>query len=264
MQLNGHEQRVLGCLLEKQRTTPDAYPLSLNGLRTACNQSSSRDPVMTLTDDDVREACTGLHRHGLARIAAAGQGSRTTKYRHTAGEALPASDEELSLLAVLLLRGPQTRGELRTRTERLHPFASPEAVEEVLDGLGMRGLVLLLDREPGAREARWQHQLGPRDPEIEAAAEEAAAEHRAQLQASGLLPSDEDFADEDAAAPGSASLTTSDLVRAPGPTQPSGAQHAPAPTPIASPLAAPDLQAVLDRIAALEQRVEELEELISS
>lgn len=284
MQLNAHEQRALGCLIEKQRTTPDTYPLSLNALRTACNQSSSRDPVMAMTDDEVREACTGLHHHGFARIAAAGQGSRTTKYRHTAGEALPATQEELALLAVLLLRGPQTRGELRTRTERIHAFATPEEVEDVLGGLGMRGLVMLLDREPGAREARYQHQLGPRDPEVEAAAEEAAEEFRAQLTASGQLPVDDERSDgpgpiatppgdsNPPAAPGTYIDPLVPPVSAPG----AGVVHSPpahvaagseppraaAPTPSAP--AAIDVDALLDRIGALERRVDELEDLISS
>ena len=256
MQLNAHEQRVLGCLIEKQRTTPDVYPLSLNALRTACNQSSSRDPVMTLDDDEVRAACTGLHGHGLARIAAAGQGSRATKYRHTAGETLPATDEELALLAVLLLRGPQTRGELRTRTERLHPFASPEEVEEVLGGLGMRGLVLLLDREPGAREARYQHQLGPRDPEMEAAAEEAAEEYRAQLIASGALPVDSSEDDGDQGGRAETPVTASAPV--------SGVPSSRPPAPSAPSASAVDLTAVLARLDALERRVDELEDLISS
>lgn len=271
MQLNAHEQRVLGCLIEKQRTTPDVYPLSLNGLRTACNQSSSRDPVMALTDDEVRAACTGLHRHGLARIAAAGQGSRATKYRHTAAEALPATDEELALLAVLLLRGPQTRGELRTRTERLHPFSSPDEVEEVLGGLGMRGLVLLLDREPGAREARYQHQLGPRDAELEEAADEAAAAYRAELEASGTLPSGDGWSDDDESRaepePTLASTSTA-------PAPPASATVAAGPAPLAAPAtpaahpapAAPavDVAALIARIEALEQRVDELEDLVSS
>ncbi len=263
MQLNAHEQRVLGCLIEKQRTTPDTYPLSLNALRTACNQSSSRDPVMAMTDDDVREACTGLHHHGFARIAAAGQGSRTTKYRHTAGEALPATQEELALLAVLLLRGPQTRGELRTRTERIHAFATPDDVEDVLGGLGMRGLVLLLDREPGAREARYQHQLGPRDPEVEAAAEEAAAEFRAQLEASGELPIDDERSDGPGPvvhAPGDSNPPAAPGTYIdPAPTAPRAAPTPPAPAPPAF-----DVDALLARLAALEQRVDELEDLISS
>lgn len=271
MQLNAHEQRVLGCLIEKQRTTPDVYPLSLNGLRTACNQASNRDPVMTLTDDEVREACTGLHRHGLARIAAAGAGSRTTKYRHTAAEALPATDEELALLAVLLLRGPQTRGELRTRTERLFPFGSVDEVEDVLGGLGMRGLVLLLDREPGAREARYQHQLGPRDAEVEAAAEEAAAAYRAELEASGTLPTGDGWSDDDerGARPpvsedGPTGLTPPVVASAPQPPAPV-ADTPPSPT-LATPATAPgpDVTALLERIEALERRVDELEDLISS
>lgn len=268
MQLNAHEQRVLGCLIEKQRTTPDVYPLSLNGLRTACNQASNRDPVMALTDDEVREACTGLHRHGLARIAAAGAGSRTTKYRHTANETLPATDEELALLSVLLVRGPQTRGELRTRTERLYPFGSVDEVEDVLGGLGMRGLVLLLDREPGAREARYQHQLGPRDAEIEAAADEAAAAYRAELEASGTLPSGDGWSDDDdrgadsAVAPAAAAAPASAAVAPPTPADP-------APTPAAAlapaaPAPGVDFTALLKRIEALEQRVDELEDLVSS
>jgi uncharacterized protein YceH (UPF0502 family) len=264
MQLSAHEQRVLGCLIEKQRTTPDTYPLSLNALRTACNQSSSRDPVMAMTDDEVREACTGLHRHGLARIAAAGQGSRTTKYRHTAGETLPATQEELALIAVLLLRGPQTRGELRTRTERIHTFATPDDVEEVLGGLGMRGLVLLLDREPGAREARYQHQLGPRDPEVEAAAEEAAAEFRAQLEASGELPVDDESSDgpgPEAAEPEVPRYAAPAAAGAASPTAPPAASAPVQGTPAATTV---DLDAILARIAALEQRVDELEDLISS
>lgn len=146
MDLDPVEQRVLGCLIEKRRTTPDAYPLSLNALRLACNQSTNRDPVLDLSEDEVRDAATGLYRHGLARIASAGSGSRTTKYRHVAEEGLPASDEELAILSVLLVRGPQTRGELRTRTERIHPFTSLDEVGDTLDGLGMRGLIELLDR----------------------------------------------------------------------------------------------------------------------
>lgn len=268
MQLNAHEQRVLGCLIEKQRTTPDVYPMSLNGLRTACNQASNRDPVMALTDDEVREACTGLHRHGLVRIAAAGAGSRTTKYRHTAAEALPATDEELALLSVLLVRGPQTRGELRTRTERLYPFGSVDEVEDVLGGLGMRGLVLLLDREPGAREARYQHQLGPRDAEIEAAADEAAAAFRAELEASGQLPTADGWSDDEDDRAGSVDAPDVSGVVAPpvvasAPQPPPVAPVAAAPSPPAA-ASGPDVAALLRRIEALEQRVDELEDLISS
>lgn len=268
MDLTLAEQRVLGCLIEKRRTTPDGYPLSLNALRTACNQASNRDPVMALTDDDVREAATGLHREGLVRIASAGQGSRTTKYRHTGEEGLPASDAELALLAVLLLRGPQTRGELRTRSERIHTFESIDEVEDTLDGLGRRGLVQVMDREPGRKESRYRHQLGERDPEVAAAVAEAAAEHRARLIAEGRLRTgDED--EEDSTSPtgfapsapqpafGDQELgsETADEIQA-APVARSEATHEVAPSPSAREL--------LARIEALERRIDELEELVAS
>jgi uncharacterized protein YceH (UPF0502 family) len=161
MELDPIEQRVLGCLIEKRVTTPDAYPLSMNALRGACNQTTNRDPVMQVDDDQVRDACQSLYRHGLARLAS-GAGSRTIKYRHLAHEALKVDDAELALLAVLLLRGPQTVGELRTRTERLHPFESLGTVTAVLDQLSRRDLVELLEREPGRKEPRYAHRLGPR------------------------------------------------------------------------------------------------------
>jgi uncharacterized protein len=161
MELDPIEQRVLGCLIEKRVTTPDVYPLSLNALRSACNQSTNRDPVMQVEDEQVREACQSLYRHGLARLAS-GAGSRTIKYRHLAHEALKVDDAELALLAVLMLRGPQTVGELRTRTERLHPFDSLGAVTAVLDQLSRRDLVELQEREPGRKEPRYAHRLGPR------------------------------------------------------------------------------------------------------
>ncbi len=169
MELTAHEQRVLGCLIEKQRTTPDVYPLSLNALRAACNQSTNREPVLAMTDEEVREACQALYRHGLARLAS-GAGSRTIKYRHLAPEALQLGDAELALLAVLLLRGPQTVGELRTRSERLHPFESLGTVTAVLDRLAGRELVLLLERERGRKEPRWTHLLGGTAPAPVAAA----------------------------------------------------------------------------------------------
>src|ERR671915_468281 len=128
------ELRVLGSLIEKQRTTPDAYPLSLNALRIACNQSTNRDPVVEYDEPTIRTALERLSRRGWVRLAS-GRGSRAVKYRHLASEALGLSDAELSLLAVLMLRGPQTSGELKQRTDRLHHFASPADVELVLDGL---------------------------------------------------------------------------------------------------------------------------------
>lgn len=248
MELDPHEQRVLGCLIEKRRTTPDGYPLSLNALRLACNQSTNREPVMALDDEEVREAASGLYRHGLARIASAGQGSRTTKYRHIADEGLPASDPELALLSVLLCRGPQTRGELRTRSERIHAFASLDDVQDTLDDLGRRGLVELMDREPGRKEARYRHQLGNHDPEVEAAAQEAAAAHREQLIAEGRLPSGED----DEAAPTAVAPAAHEDVQ--------GEDAAPA-TPAAAP--GVDVAALVARLEALEQRVDDLEELVA-
>ena len=125
---------MLGCLIEKQRTTPDAYPLSLNSLRLACNQSTNRDPVVDYDEPTIRAALERLSRRGWVRLAS-GSGSRAVKYRHLFDEALGLSGAELSLMAVLMLRGPQTPGELKQRTERLHHFGSPADVEIGLDAL---------------------------------------------------------------------------------------------------------------------------------
>src|SRR4249919_2182719 len=134
------EIRVVGCLIEKQRTTPDAYPLSLNSLRLACNQSTNRDPVVDYDEATVSDALRRLALRGWTRLAS-GAGSRARKYRHLLGEALGVDDAELSLLAVLMLRGPQTPGELKQRSERLHGFAGLADVEETLAALVGRGLV---------------------------------------------------------------------------------------------------------------------------
>ena len=153
------ELRVLGCLIEKQRTTPDVYPLSVNSLRLACNQSTSRDPVVEYEESTVRDALQRLSSRGWARLAS-GRTSRSVKYRHLFDEALGLSGAELSLLAVLMLRGPQTVSELRSRTERLHRFESTAAVEETLNALAERELVVRLERRPGQKEERWSHLLG--------------------------------------------------------------------------------------------------------
>jgi uncharacterized protein len=153
------ELRVLGCLIEKQRTTPDQYPLSLNALRLACNQSTNRDPVVDYDEATIRAALERLSRRGWVRLAS-GAGSRAVKYRHLFDEALDLSAAELSLLAVLMLRGPQTTGELKQRTERLHPFDSPAAVEAALDGLIQRELAARLPRRPGEKGQRYDHLLG--------------------------------------------------------------------------------------------------------
>jgi uncharacterized protein YceH (UPF0502 family) len=149
------ELRVLGCLVEKQRTTPEQYPLTLNALRLACNQSTNRDPVMELDESQVRQAAQSLGTKGYARLAT-GPGSRTAKYRQLFQEALDLMPAEVSILAVLMLRGPQTVAELKTRTERLASIDDVPAVLERLDG---KELAHLLPRQPGQREERWTHLL---------------------------------------------------------------------------------------------------------
>ncbi len=153
------EQRVLGCLIEKRWTTPDQYPLSLNGLRLACNQSTNRDPVTDYDEGSVRDAAQRLSLYGLARLAS-GHGSRAIKYRHLAEESLGLGREELAVLAVLLLRGPQTPGELKARTERMAPLASLADVERVLATLTEREYVRRIGRRPGQKEDRFEQLLG--------------------------------------------------------------------------------------------------------
>ena len=153
------EIRVLGCLIEKQRTTPDAYPLSLNSLRLACNQATNRDPVVDYDEPTIRHALDGLSRRGWARLAS-GPGSRAAKFRHLFAEAVGVDGGEISVLAVLMLRGPQTPGELKGRTERLHRFSSLDEVDEALGRLSERGLVVRLPRRPGQKEERYAQLLG--------------------------------------------------------------------------------------------------------
>jgi len=156
------EIRVVGCLIEKQRTTPDAYPLSLNALRLACNQSTNRDPVVDYDEETVSDALRRLALRGWTRLAS-GAGSRARKYRHLMPEALGVDEAQLSLLAVLMLRGTQTPGELKQRSERLHHFDGLGAVAETLDGLIERGYVVRLERRPGQKEERYRHLLGAED-----------------------------------------------------------------------------------------------------
>ena len=159
MDLTPAEIRVLGCLLEKQRTTPDAYPLSLNALRLACNQSTNRDPVVDYDDAVVREALDRLGRRRWTRLAS-GAGSRAPKFRHLLDEALPLGEAERAVLTILMLRGPQTPGELKQRAERMHAFAGLGAVHEALDGLISRELAARLERRPGQKEERYAQLLG--------------------------------------------------------------------------------------------------------
>lgn len=154
MEPDAGEIRVLGCLVEKQRTTPDAYPLSLNALRLACNQSTNREPVVNYDEQTVVEALRGWTR--LASRA----GSRARKYRHLLNDAFGLDDEEISLLAVLMLRGPQTPGELKQRGHRLHDFPDLAAVQATLDRLVERGHIARHERQPGQKEDRYEQLLG--------------------------------------------------------------------------------------------------------
>jgi len=239
-ELTPPEQRVLGCLIEKRWTTPDQYPLSLNGLRLACNQSTNRDPVTAYDEATVRDAAQRLCLYGLARLAS-GHGSRAIKYRHLAEEALGLDREELAVLAVLLLRGPQTPGELKARTERMAPLGSLADVERILTALGERDYVRRIGRRPGQKEDRFEHLLGPHE-------------------------------DGNGAAPSAAQPTVAPAVTTVAPAVTTVAP--PAPAPAATTVASPDPAAppaphldgnLADRVAALETEVatlrEELEEL---
>jgi uncharacterized protein YceH (UPF0502 family) len=170
MELLATEIRVLGSLLEKQRTTPDAYPLTLNSLRLACNQSTNRDPVVQFSEAEVRDAVQRLERRGMARFAS-GAGSRAAKFRHLLSERLPMDDGEQAVMCVLMLRGAQTPGELKQRGERMHQFADLAEVEQTLARLIDRELVSSVPRRPGQKEERYMQLLG---------GEQEQAEHRAE------------------------------------------------------------------------------------
>jgi len=158
MEPDAVEIRVVGCLIEKQRTTPDVYPLTLNALRLACNQSTNRDPVVAYDENIIRGAIDRLVQRKWATLAS-WSNRRSMKYRHTLDGALGLDDAEVSVLAVLMLRGAQTPGELKTRTERLHPFGDMGALTGALGRLIERGLVARLGRRPGQREERYAHLL---------------------------------------------------------------------------------------------------------
>ena len=157
--LNPVEVRILGCLLEKQRTTPDTYPLTLNALRLACNQSTNRDPVVEYDEELIHETLQRMHRRDLTRVAS-GHGSRSSKYSHLVSDTLGLDDELQALLCVLLLRGDQTPGELKQRTERLQHFEDLDALEAALDRMIDRDLVLRLERRPGEKQVRYRQLLG--------------------------------------------------------------------------------------------------------
>ena len=158
MQLTPEEGRVLGALVEKELTTPQGYPLTDNALIAACNQTTSRDPVVSYDVPTVRLAVRSLREQGLLRTVHR-TGERSDKHRHELPSALGLSAEQVAALAVLLLRGPQTAAEVRARAERMHAFASVEAVEDVLMSLADRELTVLLERQPGRKEPRWAQRL---------------------------------------------------------------------------------------------------------
>jgi uncharacterized protein YceH (UPF0502 family) len=185
--LTAAQARVLGALVEKEVTTPEYYPLSLNALINACNQRSNREPVMTLDEEHVRHAL-----HGLEDLRLAGRGrsadGRVTKYEHWLGEAFNFSRAETALLCVLLLRGPQTPGELRGRTERLHRFEEIVDVLAALQKLMERTppLAAVLSRQPGTKESRYAHLLSGGVESFPVAAAEPVSAYRNAGEGSGL------------------------------------------------------------------------------
>jgi len=168
------EIRVVACLVEKQRTTPDGYPLTLNSLRLACNQSTNRDPVVDYDEATIRSALDRLGRRKWTTLASWST-ARSVKYKHLLDQALGLADAELALLTVLMLRGPQTAGELRQRSERIHSFDSGDEVERTLEQLAERELAVALPRRPGERGQRYAHRLAEAGAEAPPAGEPAAA-----------------------------------------------------------------------------------------
>lgn len=187
--LDALDQRILGALLEKQRTVPASYPLSLNALKAACNQTTSREPVTHFDEQTLEERCRELKRRDLVRVVWSGKGARVLKYHQLLEESLGLDDEGLALLTVLLLRGEQTAGELRTRTERLHAFADKDAAEAGLRRLAAAEppLARELDRRPGEKDRRWVHLLGP---VVEADAGPGVAVDRESVLAGGAAARD--------------------------------------------------------------------------
>jgi uncharacterized protein len=199
IELSAHEARVIGCLIEKEITTPDQYPLSLNALTNACNQKTNREPVLELPETVVQQAVDSLMKKHMASDKSAGYGGRVTKYRHrfcnTEFGPLKFSPQELGVICVLLLRGPQTPGELRARTNRLCEFSDVSAVEATLKGLMERDdgpFVARLPRAAGERESRYSHLFSgtiesapePSEPPAAASAHASLSERVANLEES--------------------------------------------------------------------------------
>lgn len=198
MEPDSVEIRALGCLIEKQRTTPDVYPLSLNGLRLACNQATNRDPVVDYDEATVTEALRRLALRGWTRLAS-GAGSRARKYRHLLNDVFGFDGAEISLLAVMMLRGIQTPGELKQRADRMHHFESLAEVNGTLDRLIEKGHVERLERRPGQKEERYRQLLGGEEVAQPAApdAPEEAPDAPAAASSPGPLATGADGASED-------------------------------------------------------------------
>lgn len=164
IELDGREVRVVGCLIEKELSTPDYYPMTVNALTAACNQKTNREPVVAYSESEVRESLDHLQRNRLVGSASSPH-ARTGKYRHALAEMLDLTESQLAVLSSLMLRGAQTAGELRSRTSRMHAFESLEAVDSVLEELASRdpSLVTELPVRPGKKEARFIHLFSGRD-----------------------------------------------------------------------------------------------------
>lgn len=248
MDLLPTEIRVLGCLMEKQVTTPDTYPLTLNSLRLACNQATNRDPVVDYDDAVLRDALRRLERRGYIRLAS-GHSSRASKYRHLLADALPLSAQEHAVLCVLMLRGPQTPGELKQRGERMHAFAGLDEVHETLEQLIARGLVRRLERRPGQKEERYEHRLSD---------DLAPGQERASVNGLATIAPDPGPEPSDPPAPAQSPAAEAALGRTAESVIAASASAPAVPTATSSIGALGDLEDLEGRVARLERAVEEL------
>jgi uncharacterized protein YceH (UPF0502 family) len=182
LRLNAVQARILGCLIEKQATNPETYPLTLNALVLACNQKTSRDPVLNLTQGEVGQGLRHLENQGLTRLV---MGSRADRWEHRVDKHLELVPAQLIMTGLLLLRGPQTVNELLTRSQRLHDFEDSEQVAHQLERLVARGLAVLLPRQPGQREDRFMHRLGEPEQLLALGARPPLAERSAPVASDG-------------------------------------------------------------------------------
>jgi uncharacterized protein YceH (UPF0502 family) len=245
--LTAEELRVLACLIEKSHTTPDQYPLSTNGLVTACNQRTSREPVVEYPAQLVDRVMQLLRDGGWARTVMA-SGSRVAKHRHVVDERLGLDTPRLAVLAVLALRGPQSAGELKTRTERYHPFADAVEVEEVLHGLANRDepLVRNVGRGPGQSHDRWAQLVGPLPGETEPGGGASSPAEQQGLPSPADTPRETDRPPAHAVPAGAPAAPTAVLAESAGESARSAATS-------------PEVRALQDRVTALEQRLADLE-----